>query len=630
MRVNKDSSPNIRRKHKSALIGVPSQPANILLFCASTSLICCRNIAKPQRILVDFPALLISQLEGIGTLYEAYREAWEALTAPGADFEIKVEEIRGNPTRVYANALPNLRELWLSTAQFASREYLVYDDERLTYEETHARVASIANWLTQQGVAPGDRVAVAMRNYPEWLQAYWAITSMGAAVVGMNAWWTGPEMVYAINDSTPKVIILDAERLGRLEPHLEEIGNPTLVAVRFDGASVGATPWQDTIATGGSLPDVEIDPDSDVCIFYTSGTTGHPKGAQLTHRGCVSNIWSMMFAAALQRVLAVQAGLIEADAEAPVPAALLTTPLFHVTANNCAAQGTTLGGGKLVHMYKWDAGAALQLIEAEKISSMTGVPVMAREVIAHPDFATTDTSSLVTLGGGGAQLQPDLVGKIDEAVATARPSTGYGMTETCGIITSIGGDFFVDRSSSCGPAMPCYETKIVNSDGDEVPFGEPGELLVRGAQVIRGYLNRPEATASTIQNGWLHTGDVARMDEDGFLYIVDRLKDMVLRGGENIYCAEVESALFEHPAVAECSVFGVADDRLGEEVGAAIYLKQGAQLTAEALREHCRALIAGPKVPRYIWFTNESLPRNASGKFLKRELRDSLPLAEAQ
>ena len=201
-----------------------------------------------------------------------------------------------------------------------------------------------------------------------------------------------------------------------------------------------------------------------------------------------------MFAGALQRVLAVQKELIEADAEQPIPSALVTTPLFHVTANNCVAHSTTLAGGKLTHMFKWDAGIALKLIEQEKISALSGVPVMAREVISHPDFAKTDTSSLLTLGGGGAQLQPDLVGKIDAQVATARPSTGYGMTETCGIITSIGADYFVDKPASCGPAMPVFETKVVDPEsGEERPKGDPGELWVRGGHVIRGYINRPEA-----------------------------------------------------------------------------------------------------------------------------------------
>ena len=563
-------------------------------------------------------------------MYQEYKDAWAALIAPGADFEVTTTNVRGVDIRTYANAAPNLRDAWAATIAYADREYLVYEDERLTYAEAHARVNALGHWLINRGVQPGDRVAIAMRNYPEWMLSYWAILSVGATVVGMNAWWTGPEMLYALEDSTPKVIIADEERLATFDTISASLPAMAAIGVRLPAASSDATSWFDATADAKPLPSLDIDPDSDACIFYTSGTTGNPKGAQLTHRGCTSNIWSLMFAAALQRILAVQKGLIEADAEPPIPSALVTTPLFHVTANNCVAHGTTLAGGKLTHMYKWDAGVALKLIEQEQISALSGVPVMAREVISHPDFAHTDTSSLMTLGGGGAQLQPDLVGKIDEQVATARPNTGYGMTETCGIITSIGGDFFVDKPASCGPAMPVFETKIVDPEsGQERPAGEPGELWVRGGHVIRGYLNRPEATAETIVDGWLRTGDMAREDADGFLYIVDRIKDMVLRGGENIYCAEVESAIFDHPAVAECTVFGVADDRLGEEVGAAIHLSQGASASADDIREHLLSQLAKFKVPRYIWFTDRALPRNASGKFLKRELRDTLQVADS-
>ena len=563
-------------------------------------------------------------------MYQEYKDAWAALIAPSADFEVTTTNVRGVDIRTYANAAPNLRDAWAATIAYADREYLVYEDERLTYAEAHARVNALGHWLINRGVQPGDRVAIAMRNYPEWMLSYWAILSVGATVVGMNAWWTGPEMLYALEDSTPKVIIADEERLATFDTISASLPAMAAIGVRLLAASSDATSWFDATADAKPLPSLNIDPDSDACIFYTSGTTGNPKGAQLTHRGCTSNIWSLMFAAALQRILAVQKGLIEADAEPPIPSALVTTPLFHVTANNCVAHGTTLAGGKLTHMYKWDAGVALKLIEQEQISALSGVPVMAREVISHPDFAHTDTSSLMTLGGGGAQLQPDLVGKIDEQVATARPNTGYGMTETCGIITSIGGDFFVDKPASCGPAMPVFETKIVDPEsGQERPTGEPGELWVRGGHVIRGYLNRPEATAETIVDGWLRTGDMAREDADGFLYIVDRIKDMVLRGGENIYCAEVESAIFDHPAVAECTVFGVADDRLGEEVGAAIHLSQGASASADDIREHLLSQLAKFKVPRYIWFTDRALPRNASGKFLKRELRDTLHVADS-
>jgi long-chain acyl-CoA synthetase len=258
------------------------------------------------------------------------------------------------------------------------------------------------------------------------------------------------------------------------------------------------------------------------------------------------------------------------------------------------------------------------------------VPVMAREIISHPDFEKYDTSSLLSLGGGGAQLQPDLVAKIDATVATARPNTGYGMTETCGIITAVSGDFYIDKPESCGPAMPTFETRCVGDDGETVPAGQVGELWVKGACVIKGYLNRPEATAESITDGWLHTGDVARIDDDGFIFIVDRKKDMVLRGGENVYCAEVEACIHRNPSVAECCVFGVPDARLGEEVAAAVVARPGQSVTIEEIRALCAANLAAYKAPRHIWILDEPLPRNANGKFLKRELRDRLSvLAEA-
>ncbi len=558
-------------------------------------------------------------------MYTKLKEVWGELTAAGAQFEINEITVRGNTIRNYAAAPASLRDLWLASAEFSEREYLVYQEERWTYAQAHAQVASLANWLVQQGVQPGDTVAIAMRNYPEWILSYWATMSVGATVVGMNAWWVSAEMDYALNDSKPRVIILDQERYERVR---DIVGNVKVVGVRM-AETIGVTSWQSVMQTGGSLPDVHVDSDSDACIFYTSGTTGRPKGAQLTHRGCVANVMSIAFWGATQTALGVQSGLLEADAEPVIPISLVTTPLFHVTANNCVAQGTTLGGGKLVHLYRWDAGEALRLIERERVTGLTGVPVMARELISHPNFAATDTSSLLSLGGGGAQLQPDLVGKIDTSVQNARPNTGYGMTETCGIITSISGDYFVDKPASCGPAMPCYEAKCVNPNGETVAVGETGELWVKGAQVIRGYLNREKETAEDIADGWLRTGDIAYIDSDGFIFIVDRLKDMVLRGGENVYCAEVESAMYEHDAVAECSVFGIPDDRLGEEVGIAVFCKAGSSVTADELRVHCAPFIARHKIPRYFWFMEEALPRNASGKFLKRELREILDIQSA-
>ncbi len=567
-------------------------------------------------------------------MYESLRAVWKELTSVGGPFELETVEVGGIPLKSYKAAPASLRDVWLGSAVHADKDYLVYEGERWTFTEAHKEVAAAAAWLAEQGVGPGDHVAIAMRNYPEWMLAYWATISAGATVVGMNAWWLSDEIAYAVEDARPKVMIVDSERLERFLPVRDKAPDCTLVTVRVEGElPEGAVPWTTLRDHSGSLPEIEIDPDSDACIFYTSGTTGRPKGAQLTHRGCVNNIFSLAFA---NLAFAAAAGRAR-PSEAPAPAEaappqlslLVVTPLFHVTANNCVAHSATLAGGKLVHMYKWEPGQALGLIEAERISNLSGVPVMARELIAHPDFDKYDTSTLKSLGGGGAQLQPDLVKKIDDSVKTARPGTGYGMTETCGIITSISGDFFVDKPESAGPAMPVFETRLVDTDGNDVPTGEVGELWVRGTQVIRGYLNRPEATAESITDGWLHTGDIARIDEDDFIFIVDRAKDMVIRGGENIYCAEVETVIFDHDDVAECAAFGVEDDRLGEEVGVAVTVRAGSDLSGESLRAHCDGRLARHKIPRYFWLQSEPLPKNASGKFLKRQLRDDLDPKDA-
>ena len=563
-------------------------------------------------------------------MYDELKEIWGGLIGPESPFEVVEKEVRGVSIRTFAQAPPSLREVWLASAAFADRDYLVYQDERRTYADSHREVAALANWIRQQGIEPGDRVAIAMRNYPEWMLIYWACMTQGIGCVGMNAWWVEEEMAYGLTDASPKALFCDEERLARFKNISADFPDMQVVGVRTSEAE-GVLPYAEVIKTPGNLPECTVDPDADACIFHTSGTTGRPKGAQLTHLGCVSNIMNLaFFGRAISATMArVNNTPMPAPEDAPVLSGLVTTPLFHVTANNCLAQGATISGGKLVHMYRWDAGEALKIIEAEGITSLTGVPVMSRELISHPDFDKYDTSTLASLGGGGAQLQPDLVGKIDAKVKTARPGTGYGMTETCGIITNISGDFFVDKPESCGPAVPTLETKCVDANGVEVAQGEVGELWVKGGPVIKGYLNRPEATAESITDGWLHTGDVARIDEDGFIFIVDRVKDMVLRGGENIYCAEVESVVFKLDGVAECSVFGVEDDRLGEEVGIAIFPAAGTTLTADSIRAHCSNHMAKFKIPRYIWLMGEALPRNASGKFLKRELRELLDVNDA-
>ena len=558
---------------------------------------------------------------------ETLDAVWRELTAPGGAFAITTVEVRGQALRTFAVAPPTVRELWASTAAFAERDYLVYEGERTTYAQAHEITRAVAAWLSAQGVGSGGRVAIAMRNYPEWMLIYWACLSMGVAAVGMNAWWTSEEMAFALTDSSPKVVFCDGERLERLLAIPDRNADMAVVAVRAQ-APDGVIPWAQVVATAGTAPVAAIDPDADACIFYTSGTTGTPKGAQLTHRGCVNNLMNMAFGTQAMALATARETGVAPEVAAP-PVALATTPLFHVTANNCLAYAATAAGGTIVLMHRWDAGEALRLIEAERVTNVSGVPVMARELLNHPDFARRDLSSLTTLSGGGAQVPPDLVGKIDAAPSGAKPGTGYGMTETCGIITAISGESFVRRPASAGRVMPTFEWKLIGDDGETLPAGAQGELCVKGAGVIKGYLNRPEATAQTIQDGWLRTGDVARVDDAGYVFIVDRKKDMVLRGGENVYCAEVEAALFRHPAVAEACVFGVPDERLGEEVGAAVVLRPGFHADADALRAAVTAHIAKYKAPRYVWLLPDPLPRNASGKFLRRELKASLPLETA-
>jgi long-chain acyl-CoA synthetase len=568
---------------------------------------------------------------------EHYQAAWDELTGPEGPFAWSVQEVRGVPTRVYDQAPPNMALVWAASIAYAENEYLIYGEERMTYGQAHTQVDALASYLTSVGVGHGDRVALSMRNYPEWALAYWATLKIGAAVVGMNAWWTGAEMEFGLADSTPKALIVDEERLKRVEPELEGLRKNSslhVIGVRVQGElPEDSIHWEDAIEKASELPsapEIDISPEDDVCIFYTSGTTGRPKGAALTHRGAVSNLlnlgfWNAMTVTAGMKAVAAGETPAGADKQAGEsnPGSVLAVPLFHVTGCNCCLHPVTAQGGRLILMYRWDAGVALELIEKERPSTFTGVPTMARELINHPDFEARDTSSLSHLGGGGAAVQPDLVHKIEKKI-DGRPSTGYGLTEVNGVIAMNSAHFFTAKPESTGPVVPILESRIVSEDGEDQEAGQLGELWVRGGNVFRGYLNRPEANEEILTDGWFHTGDIGYLDDDGFLFLVDRAKDMVLRGGENVYSAEVEAAIYEHPSVAEAAVFAVPDERLGEAVGVAIVKLPGAQLTAEELQNHVRTLIASFKVPEHIWFSEEPLPRNANGKFLKRELRETL------
>ncbi|GAB2479847.1 class I adenylate-forming enzyme family protein [Streptosporangium sandarakinum] len=543
----------------------------------------------------------------------AHDEVQARLTGPGQLFEMVDVPGHGGAVRTWKHAPAHFRALLEGSRLHGEQVFLTYEDENLTYEEHFRRAATLAHRLVAEyGVAKGDRVAIAMRNYPEWVVAFSAALAAGAVAVPLNAWWTAQELEFGVSDSGAKVVIADAERAERLA------GRAPLIVVRGE-APEGARPFEEVlgeVAADVTLPEVEVSPEDPATIFYTSGTTGRPKGALGSHRNLGQS--PMTVAYGMMRSLA-RAGKDPAEAAGRRRVTLLTVPLFHVTGCFAVMTTTMFTGGGLVLMYRWDAGRALELIERERITTLSGVPTNVWQLLAHPDLGRYDISSLTSLGYGGAPAPPKLLERITERLPSRAPSNGYGMTETTALAIYNSGPDYLAKPDSIGLPMPVVEVRIADPLGGELPAGEVGELCLRGPNVILGYWNRPEATAETFVDGWLHTGDMARVDAEGFVYIVDRAKDMVIRGGENVYCAEVEAALFEHPAVDDVAVIGVPHEELGEEVGAVVRLSSPA--TPEELQAFLRERIAAFKIPVRFWVRDDELPRNPGGKILKTHLR---------
>ncbi len=550
-----------------------------------------------------------------------FNEAVALVTAPGQPLELAQITIRGADGRdvvvnAFKNAAPTLRELLGSRR--TDDVFLVYEDERWTFAQVMLNVDALAAQLVDQyGIRKGDRVAIGMRNYPEWVLSFAAIVSIGAISVSLNAWWTDDEMDYALDDSGAMLLIADAERIERSRASAARLGIRT-IGVR--GASgVGIDPWSPVLGT--PMPDVAVLPDDDATILYTSGTTGRPKGAVSTHRSIVQSLTAFACRSAVEVARkGAQDPNSDLSATPATPTFILIVPLFHVTGCVPVMLSCFAGGLRLVIMYKWDPLRALQLIERERVTNFVGVPTQSWDLLECPEFATYDTSSLVNIGGGGAPAPPELVKRV-EGSFQGRPNIGYGMTETNAYGPGNSGDDYVSHPTSTGRYVPMLELEVRDPEAIAVPTGVLGEIWFKGPHLIRGYWNNPEATAATIVDGWLRSGDLGRVDEEGFVYVVDRVKDMVLRAGENVYCAEVEAAIYEHPAVYEAAVFGIPHERLGEEVAAVVMLRPGATLTAEELTAHLKPHISGFKIPTKIAFATEQLPRNASGKMLKRELR---------
>ncbi len=543
-------------------------------------------------------------------------EALALLTAPGQPFELQTLPINGRPLRVFTNAPTSLRELYLQTA--SDLPFLIFEDERLSFREAWQASARIAHVLAHgYGVSKGDRVAIAMRNYPEWILAFTAATSLGAIAVAMNAWWQPDEMAYGLTDSGAKVLLADQERLDRFAQCEPGIATKA-IAVRPTRENPGIAVLSDLTAAVGEvpMPQVDITPDDDATILYTSGSTGHPKGVVSTHR----NVLSALLSWELDGQAAVLQSGIEPVPPATQPGTLMAVPLFHATGSHAAYLSSYRSQRKVVCMYKWDPQAAAALIERERITSVVGPAAVTGDLVREAQRTGHDLSSLLAVGGGGAPRAPEQVKQIEAVFKHALPATGWGMTETNAIGTGIGGIDYLEHPASSGRCSAVMELKVVDDDGRSLPAGERGELLVRGTALFREYWNRPEVNAKIFEDGWFRTGDVAYLDQEGYLYIVDRIKDLIIRGGENIGCGQVEAALVMHPEVHEAAVYAMPDERLGEEVGATLYASP--RLDIADLRSFLLQHLAKFEVPRYIRLADAPLPRIASGKILKRQLRD--------
>ena len=553
-------------------------------------------------------------------------EVFGLLCAPGAPFEMETVTAHGRTFRAWKNAPADLAMLARIGRSHGTREFLVYEDDRVTYAGWFRAVAALAAHLRGAGVGHGDRVAIAMRNLPEWPVAFFAVTVLGAIAVPLNAWWTGAELAYGVATAGCKVVIADPERLDRLTATAGALdGVDQVLAVRCEHLPAGALALESVIGTpsayatlpDAALPPADLAPDDEATIFYTSGTTGHPKGALGTHRNLVTNILSSAWLAT--------STLVRRGEPVPPPAprtALVSIPLFHVTACSAVLMGSVFAGHKLVMMRRWDAGRALELIERERVNQTGGVPTIAWQLLEHPDREKYDLSSLETVSYGGAPSAPDLVRTI-AGVLRARPGNGWGMTETMATVTNIIGDDYLARPDSCGAPVAVADLRVVDPDTlVDKPVGEVGELWASGPMVVKGYWNNADATAATfVEGGWVRTGDLARLDAEGYCYIVDRAKDIVIRGGENIYSAEVENALYDHPAVMDAAVIGIPHHTLGEEPAAVVHLSPGQTASEADLRAWVGARLAAFKVPVMIRFHPETLPRNANGKILKRDLK---------
>lgn len=541
------------------------------------------------------------------------------ITAEGSPWEIQEVETRGGKNKWFVNGPQSLRELF--EENLSDETFFVYNGEQYTYRDIYRKASSLAYQLQRtHGVKPGDRVAICMRNYPEWPIALEAITSIGAIAVAMNAWWQSEEMEYALNLTGVTVMIADDERISRVMK-LSRATDLKIISVRC-GVLDFATPIESLIESNEPMPPVSINPDDDAVILFTSGSTGHPKGSVSSHRNILAALLSWEVDFLLNLNLPDSHFRMEEFFSEPAnrEIALLAMPLFHVNGMHAVLLSAYRQQRMIISMYKWDPEVAAEIIDREKVTTVLGTPAITGDLVEYAKRTNRNLKSLRSTGGGGAARATSQVEEIGKALENAVPFTGWGMTETNAIGTGIYGQEYVENPTSSGKCSVVLEIATVDEGGNLLPQGERGELVVRGTSVIRGYWNRPDANKESFIDDWFRTGDIAFIDELGYLFVVDRLKQLIIRGGENIGCGEVEDALLDHSAIIEACAYGVPDQRLGEAVAVSIYTDS--DLADEAILQFLKSRLAQFKIPQHIRMCASQLPRVASGKIDRRCLRD--------
>ena len=557
---------------------------------------------------------------------QARRQVLNTLTGPGGEYELADREFPdGSVCRVVKGAPERTLDLLLNARRFADLDYIAYQDEVYTFGDVIHQTARLAGALRGLGVARGDRVAICMRNCPEWPAAFFAPMALGAVTVSLNGWWSGEEIVHGLRDVQARVLIVDGQRLERIGGTLSEMGVRAIAVRSPTPLSADVVSWEEVMRSSSpvDLSVAPCSPDDDCLMLYTSGSTAGPKAAVSTHLNVVHALLAWEIENRVQAELRGQA--IPDEPFQVQHRMLVTIPFFHVTACHvCMLTGLRFGR-RLTLMHKWNAEEALDVIERDRITHFISVPTVTGDLVRSAADSKRSLPSLVAVGGGGSHRPAKQVAAIVETIENALPGTGWGMTETNAIGTQISGQDYLRVPTSSGRCSVLMDMMIVDPDtGCQLAPGKTGELWVRGTPVVRGYWNNPEATAEAFQDGWFRTGDLAYVDEEEFVHFVDRLKDIVIRGGENISCLMVEDALYQCNGVEEAVVFGIPHDRLGEELAAVVVPRSGVRLDADDLRGAMERHVGAFEVPSRIVFQDSPLPRIATGKFAKRRIRAAM------